>query len=94
MRSTSDAQKFGPISATTAAFPLFGGLYQFNVVATFGGGSVTFQQLGPDGLTWLTVSPAIVANGGGTFYVPPGNFRIAIVTATAVYADVCRVPFD
>jgi hypothetical protein len=40
-----------------------GGAYGLSVVATFGGGNVQLQLLGPDGSTWLNVGSAITANG-------------------------------
>lgn len=92
MRGIGDAQLFSNISATTAAFALSGGLFQLTVVATFGGGSVTLQMLGPDQVTWLNALTAVSANGGVQGYLPPGQYRVSIVTATAVYASVNRTP--
>jgi hypothetical protein len=107
MRDT-DAQKFSNISASTSPFILFGGRYAVNVVATFGGGSVSIQQLGPDGSTYLDLFAAydasgaeqdetinvFKANGMKVFDLPPGQYRIAISTATAVYVNVVRVPLE
>jgi hypothetical protein len=92
MRSTYDAQTFSNIAATTSNFQLQGGLYEIAVVATFGGGNVVLQQLGPDGSTYLPVHTALTANGVATANVPPGQYRVAITTATAVYVTVARVP--
>lgn len=39
----------------TAFTILFGGLFQVAVVATFGGGTVELQVLGPDNATWLSI---------------------------------------
>ena len=47
-----------PFSVTTSAFQLKGGKYAISVLATFGGGSVKFQILGPDGSTFISVSNA------------------------------------
>jgi hypothetical protein len=92
-RSATQAVKFANISATTAAFELKGGLYQVSVVATWNStGTVTIEQLGPDGATWLTVHVAFSANGGDTIFLPPGQYRFEIATATAVYASVVTVP--
>lgn len=63
-----------------------GGRGVFAVVATFGGGNVALQYLGPDESTWLTVGSALTANGLFSFDLPPGRIRAAVTTATGVYA--------
>lgn len=75
-------------SATSSAAEWPGGRGVFQAVATFGGGSVTLQYLGPDGATWLAAGSdtTLAANGGGVFNLPPGRIRAAVATATAVYA--------
>lgn len=75
-------------SATSAGAQWGGGRGVFAVVATFGGGSVTLQYLGPDEATWLTGATALTANGLVAFELPPGQIRAAVATATAVYARV------
>lgn len=75
-------------SATSDPVSWGGGRGMLSAVATWGGGSVTLQYLGPDGSTWLTGATALTANGLVTFELPPGRIRIAIATATAVYAQV------
>lgn len=87
-----DFKKFENIAATTAAFPLQGGRVQISAVATWGGGNVVLQQIGPDGSTWLPLHVAIEANGVATADVPPGQFRLAVTTATGVYASIASVP--
>jgi hypothetical protein len=89
--SGSDSKTFSNISATTAQFTLLGGTYGVTAVATWGGRSVTLQVLAPDGTTWVTALTAFAANGYGSLSLPPGQYRLAVVTATAVYASVCRV---
>lgn len=74
-------------SATGAGKQWDGGTGLFSVVATFGGGSVTLQYLGPDGATWLTAATALTANGVSQIRLPPGQVRAAVTTATAVYAN-------
>lgn len=68
------------------------------VEATFGGGSVALQFVGPNG-AWLPVLDAITgvaisltAAGSARFFLPPGSIRIVATTATAVYAIAARVP--
>lgn len=82
------------ISATTAAFELKGGYYNLDAIATWGGGSATLQRLGPDQSTWLTAATAITANGSAQVYLCPAQYRWAIVTATAAYLSVVRIPSD
>jgi hypothetical protein len=91
-----DAQLFSNISASTAAFTLHGGYYLISAIATFGGGSVELQALGPDQSTWLSLPTAlkITANGTIAGYLPPGQYRFTVTTATAVYASVAGVPIE
>lgn len=63
-----------------------GGRGVFSAVATFGGGNVQLQYLGPNGSTWLNVGSALTADGLAAFELPPGQIRAAVVTATGVYA--------
>jgi hypothetical protein len=74
-------------SATGSAAQWGGGRGVFAVAATFGGGSVALEYLGPDETTWLTVGTALTANGLAAFELPPGRIRAAVVTATAVFAS-------
>jgi hypothetical protein len=95
-----DSKTFSNISATTAAFTLKGGYYVVAAVATFGGGNVELQALGPDQSTWLSmpaalpVGAALKLSAAGMIegYLPPGQYRFTITTATAVYCSVMGVP--
>jgi hypothetical protein len=73
-----DSQSFSNIAATTSAFQLKGGTYTIDVVATFGGGSVTLQRLGPDASTYLTAAAAFSANGTANATLPQGTYKVAI----------------
>ena len=73
-------------------FRLKGGRYQLSAVATWGGGSATFEMLGPDGSTYLTVGTALSANGTQVVEVPENNFRWTIATASAASLAVTRIP--
>ena len=88
-----DGAVFANISATTAPFRLGGGRYNAAVLATFGGGSVMLQALGPDGTTWLSIgaSSDFAANDIATVDLAPGQYRL-IATATGVSCSVWRVP--
>jgi hypothetical protein len=89
-----DSKEFSNISATTAAFTLKGGYYSLACVATFGGGNVELQVLGPDQSTYLSAPTALKLSAAGTIagYLPPGQYRFLITTATAVYCSVTGVP--
>lgn len=96
--NVGESKNFSNISATTAAFTLKGGRYAFFGVAIFGGGNIAVQALGPDGSTW--VPPLNIAGAANTLMAageqvmdpPPGQYRIAVTTATAVYASLSAVP--
>jgi hypothetical protein len=66
--ATEESIKYANISASTSPFVVKGGRYQADVVATFGGGSVKLQKLGPDTSTYLDLMAAYdKPNGvGGT----------------------------
>lgn len=78
-------------SATGDSVVWGGGRGVFCATATWGGGSVTLQYLGPDGSTYVTAATALTANGLVSFELPPGRIRAAVVTATAVYANAEQV---
>lgn len=73
-------------SATGSAVNWNGGRGVFSAVATWGGGNVQLQYLGPDAATWLNVGSSLTADGLAAFELPPGRIRAAVTTATAVYA--------
>jgi hypothetical protein len=87
----NDNVYFSNISATTAAFLLAGGTYGVTVTATFGGGSVTLQRLAPDASTYVTCLAAFTAAGYASVALPPGTYKVAVTTATAVYIDIVGV---
>jgi hypothetical protein len=82
---------FSNISATTAAFGLRGGQYAVQVNATWGGGSATLQRRSPDASTFVTCLAPFTADGYATVNLPHGTYRLAIATATGVYADIAPV---
>lgn len=89
---------FKNIAADTPAFSAEGGRYVLAVSATFGGGNVQLQMLAADGTTWVAPKDIggsannLTAAGSQTIDIPPGSYRVHVVTATAVYATVARVP--
>jgi hypothetical protein len=90
--TASESKQFSSISATTAAFRLKGGKYALTASATFGGGNLQLQVLSLDGTTWVNVGSSITAAGLTTYDLSPGQYRIAVTTATAVYAAVTSIP--
>jgi uncharacterized membrane protein YeiH len=59
MTTAVDGARYSNTSASTTAFMLKGGYYIVAVVATFGGGSVELQMLGPDNTTWVSLPTAL-----------------------------------
>lgn len=89
--NTDEVIKFINISATTAGFTLRGGSYGLTVHATFGGGNVALQRLAADGVTWVNCITALTVDGYANANLPSGTYRIAVTTATGVFADVGSV---
>lgn len=90
--NVTESVKFANIAATTAAFTLKGGRYGLAAIATWGGGSVILETLGPDGSTYLSTGTTFSANGYATVDLPPGTYQVVIATATAVYFSASSVP--
>ena len=72
-----EAVKFDNISASTAAFRLYGGRYAITCKASTYG-TVTFQIQAEDGSTMLTVLPAFSADGTALVDLPPGLYKFAL----------------
>lgn len=87
-----EAFAFSNIAATTAAFRVRGGKYMLCATATFGGGNIQLQTLGPDAATWVNVGSSVTAAGVAVFDLAGGQYRFAITTATAVYVALSSVP--
>lgn len=82
------------------------GDYLVEVVATFGGGSVELQKLGPDASTYISLTAPFnnagteadlvigkfSAAGAKVLRLPPGSYQFTVTTATAVYARISRIP--
>lgn len=95
MATATEANRQSNISATTSAFALRGGRYMCAASATWGGGTVKLQVLGPDDSTYLDLptGTSFTANGtAAALDLPPGQYRVNVATATAVYFSVVRIP--
>jgi len=88
MSSSRESLQFANISATTAAFVLKGGRYALQVIATWGGGSVTLQRMANDSSTYVTVLAPFATNGYATIDLPVGTYKLTVATATGIYADI------
>jgi hypothetical protein len=76
---------------STAAVKVPGGRH--NLIfesAAWGGGSATLEIKGPNG-AWIAVIAASTANSSSTVDIPPGEYRVTVVTATGVYATLCHI---
>lgn len=91
--NVTESERFSNIAATTAAFTLKGGRYGIAAVATWGGGTIELQTLGPDGSTYLSTGTQFSANGYKTVDLPPGQYKFVVATATAAFVSVSSVPF-
>jgi hypothetical protein len=83
------------ISATPATWRFeYGGEFVCEFSATWGGGSVQLNILGPDNVTYLPVTPAAwTANGTALVAIPTGAIlQLVVTTATAVYFRMTRLP--
>ncbi len=83
---------FSNISATTTSFYLIAGRYAITYRSTsWGGGSVTLQQLAQDLVTFIPAAVAITADGTGLVEIPTGYYKFAVATATGVYLAMSKV---
>jgi hypothetical protein len=79
-----DAYSVSNVSANQTFVLRAGGLYQMSVAATFGGGSVKLQVLGPDGTTYLDCLGAdnnalsFSANGEKNTYLAAGSYKLTL----------------
>lgn len=83
-------------SATGSAKNWPGGRGHFKAVGTFGGATLTLQELGPDDTTWIAVGPdvTLTAAGNGNFEITGSQVRVAVSggSPSALYASVETLP--
>ena len=91
--TAQDAQLYSNLTTAPAtSFKLKGGLYGIAVQGTIGvGGQPSVQVLGPDGSNYITVASFTQA-AYQTVDLIAGTFRLVIGTATAIYAEIVRIP--
>lgn len=85
-----DKKAFINFAATTSAFDLRGGHYGFTIKATWGGGTVKIQRLAADGSSYVDVK-SYTADGYDALSLPIGTYKLAVTTATEIYADLTSV---
>lgn len=87
-----EAFTWSNVSTSQTFVAKIGGRFSFDVIATWGGGSVDIQKLAQDGSTYVTVLPATFgSNTVQLLDLAPGSYKVVITTATAVYACLSRV---
>ena len=79
-----------PVNATPADFNLDAGDYGLNVSASIFG-TVTLQQLQPDGTTYLPVSSAIAANGYVVLQLPAGQYRLLMAGVNTLTGEIALI---
>lgn len=82
-------------SATAgAAQPWLGGAGVLVGVGTFNGATITLQYLGPDGVTWISTTFTLTANGLVAFTLPQGKIQVVVSVATpsAMFVNAIAVP--
>jgi hypothetical protein len=94
MTSAVDAVSLTNLSASTAAFKLNGGYYLVSAIAaSWSGGNIELQALGPDGSTWLSLPTALKLSANGEIggYLSPGQYRFTVTTTTGISCSVAGV---
>ena len=93
MSSVTETRQFANIGAvTTAPFTLKGGKYAVITKST-GAGSISLTALSPDGVTFVpTFTPIAAVAGYAVIDLPPGVYRVEIVTFTANFISITSVP--
>lgn len=83
-------------NATSNAFAVGSGRWQFSVSGNLGGGSVTLEILGPDGSTYFSAGNSAVLSSNSSVIVEmgPGTVRTNFTGATSpntVHSSLTRV---
>lgn len=91
--SVKDGRNWLSIAATPANFALKGGTYMLLAHATWGGGNIEVQALGPDGSTWLSFATPMKLTADGTIIqqMPAGTYRLNVTTAIAIFAALAGI---
>jgi hypothetical protein len=88
-----DAQLYSNLTtAPASSFTLKGGLYGIAIQGTMGvGGQPSVQVLGPDLTNYITLT-TFTQPAYTTLNLVGGTYRLVIGTATAIYAEIVRIP--
>lgn len=93
--ANNSAVRFQNISATTAGFVYQDGercSIDANAI-TWNADTISFQYLGADRITWLTIGTFTSASHPPVLaYLAPGQYRFSFTSATGVYAQVVKMP--
>ena len=79
------------LSADGSYVTFSGGKCAFISEATWGGGSVKLQTKAANGGVIDVATHS--ANTLTALDLPPGQYKVAVTTATAVYASLVRIPY-
>ena len=93
MRTTESVKFLANQTATSVTKELRGGKYGIDILAT-GAGTVDFQRLGPDGVTFIKAITQVVATPVAAIVadLPPGQYQAVTTGFTAVYLTASTVP--
>lgn len=79
-------------AGTSDVFKLMGGKYAVVAsAASWGGGNLAMQVLGPDGTTYVACITAITANGFAVYDLPPGTYRFVLTTTNGASFCINKV---
>lgn len=85
-------------SATGAAMDWPGGYLSFSCLGTFDGATVTLQNLGPDGTTWMDADSTTTLTdvGQANVLMPRGQIRALVAggSPSALFAVAASVGVD
>lgn len=90
-------QFWNNIAATPPDFNLDAGVYGLTLALTSGGAATVLQKLLPDGVTYVTVTPApntaaFAATGGYAVYqLPAGQYRLSLTAAVGLIGEIALI---
>lgn len=106
--SSNPTESFQLANKAAGSYPFtlqLGGQYQLAAHATWSAGSLTLQQLMPDGVSYVslfgmpsnatpnTYVATLAADGVLYYTLPPGSYQLVFATGSALSAAVTSVPY-